>query len=217
MKTFKPVEPGLSTLYLKHTHMWKLALLPVSGSQSQSLQVEVQPLVLGCLQRPGAGSVLGGIRSMMGRRGQHPPYCGILYCSPTKSYEEEVTIVKINVSIETGSLLHCSSTPTHLCSWAPCRSTLAGRRWGRWAAAPPAGGNPCGSESGRCLQGAGPALTPPQSEAFLAADSSAWRLHAEGKQGGECLCTLWMNQSLNYNNISYHMLKRHRETKMIGW
>ncbi len=36
-----------------------------------------------------------------------------------------------------------------------------------------AGGIPCGSESGRCLQAAGPAQTPPRSEASLAVNSSA--------------------------------------------
>lgn len=61
-------------------------ILPVSGPQGQSLQVEVQPLVPGCLQRPGTGAVLGGIRPMVGRRGQHPPYCRVLHCAATKSY-----------------------------------------------------------------------------------------------------------------------------------
>ncbi len=81
---------------------------------------------------------------------------------------------------------------THPCSWAPCRSTLAGRRWGRWAAAPPAGGNPCGSESGRFPRGAGPARTLPQSEVSSAVNSSAWRLYTRRNQGS-AVCILGLD------------------------
>ncbi len=68
----------------KHTSCAQ-TLVPVGGSQGQSLQVEVQPLVLGRLQRPGAGAVLGGIWPVMGGRGQDPPHGGVLHRPPTES------------------------------------------------------------------------------------------------------------------------------------
>lgn len=77
-----------------------VSVLPVSAIQGQPLQVEVQPLVLRRLQRPGAGAVLGGVRPVVGRRRQNPAYCRILHCASTKSCRDEVQCEQTRVCVK---------------------------------------------------------------------------------------------------------------------
>lgn len=61
--------------------------------------MEVQPLVLGGLQGPGAGAVLGGVGPVVGGRGQHPADRGVLHGAAAKSCKEEAAAVNFYLSL----------------------------------------------------------------------------------------------------------------------